>query len=129
MGLFSRKKKVDSPTTTTNSLNQPLDQLINGELPFGWYAHHKHIVKPKDDVLIELALKTQTSDKQKRIEALQNLIQYFYSYQAECQSMGECFAKYFDDMWMHCKNNRCNDFIYITPYEEELQSLCNSVTV
>lgn len=123
MGLFSRKKKVDSPTTTTNSLNQPLDQLIDGELPFGWTTHYKHIMKPKDDIIVELALKTQTSEKQKRIEALQDLIQYFYSYQAECQSMGECFAKYFDGMWMHCKNNKCDDFIYITPYEEELQSL------
>lgn len=125
--MFGRKKKKPDPPK--KSIGQNLDKLINGQLPFGWTIHYKHIMKPKDDVLIELALKTQTSDKQKRIEALQNLIQYFYSYQAECQSMGECFAKYFDDMWMHCKNNRCNDFIYITPYEEELQSLCNSVTV
>ena len=96
--MFGRKKKKPDPPK--NSIGQNLDKLINGQLPFGWTIHYKHIMKPKDDVLIELALKTQTSDKQKRIEALQNLIQYFYSYQAECQSMGECFAKYFDDMWI-----------------------------
>ena len=73
--------------------------------------------------MVELALKTKTPDEEKRIAALQDLIQYFYSYQSECQSMGVCFAKYFDSTWMHCKNNRCNEFIYIKPYEEELQEL------
>jgi hypothetical protein len=120
MKLFGRKKKVNTPT---NSINQPLDKLVNGELPFGWYAHNKHIIKPKEDRMVELALKTRTPDEEKRIAALQELIQYFYSYQAECQSMGECFAKYFDERYMHCMNSRCDDFVYITPYEQELNEL------
>ena len=114
MGLFSRKKKT--PTVTpTNSFNQPLDQLVDGELPFGWYAHFRHIVKPKDDQMVAFALKTKTPDEGKRIVALQDLIQYFYSYQSECQSMGVCFAKYFDNMWV--------ENFYIIPYEEELKEL------
>ena len=120
MKLFGRKKKVNTPT---NSIHQPLDKLVNGELPFGWYAHNKHITKPKEDRMVELALKTKTPDEEIRIAALQELIQYFYSYQAECQSMGECFAKYFDERYMHCMNSRCDDFVYITPYEQELKEL------
>lgn len=111
MKLFGRKKKVDPPT---NTMGQQLDKLIDGELPFGWYAHNKHIVKPKNDRMVALALKTKTPDEEIRIAALQELIRYFYSYKAECQSMGKCYAKYFDDMWMPG---------YITPYEKELEEL------
>lgn len=120
MGLFGKKKKVEPQK---NSAGEKLDKLVNGELPFGWYSHNQHIVKPKDAQMAALAAKTQTKNKNDKIVALQNLIQYFYSYKSECQMMGECFAKYFDDMWMHCKNSRCDDFIYISPYEEELQKL------
>lgn len=121
MGFFNFKKKKCEKQT--NSLGQSLEKLINGELPFGWYAHYQHIVKPKDTQMVALAMKTQVKDKAERITALENLIQYFYSYKFECQSMGECFEKYFDDTWMHCKNSRCDDFVYIKPYEDELKEL------
>lgn len=133
MGLFNKKKKAIIQSQQRlqnnihkNSLGDNLDKLINGELPFGWYAYNKNFVKSKDEQMTAFALKTQAKDESEKIAALQTLIQYFYSYQAECKSMGECFEKYFDDMWMHCKNSRCDDFIYITPYEEELKELMQS---
>lgn len=76
--------------------------------------------------MVELAIKTRTKNNSEKITALQDLIHYFYAYKSECQDMGECFEKYFDDMWMHCKNSRCDDFIYIIPYEEELKKLMQS---
>lgn len=76
--------------------------------------------------MVELAIKTRTKNNSEKITALQDLIHYFYAYKSECQDMGECFSKWFDDMWMHCKNSRCDDFIYITPYEEELKKLMQS---
>ncbi len=107
----------------TNSIGQNLNKLIDGKLPFGWSVHYKDVMKPKDDKMISLALRTKTQDLNERITALKNLIQYFYSYKEECKSMGECFEKYVDEVWMHCQNSRCNDFIYITPYEEDLKIL------
>lgn len=121
MGLFSKKKKAEP---VKNSANENLERLVNGELPFGWAYHFKNVYKPKDDQVTSLAIKVQSAKtKEEKIATLQTLIDYFYSYKAECKSMGECFEKYFDDMWMHCQNSKCKDFIYITPYEEELEKL------
>ena len=122
MKLFNFLKSPKEPKT--NSINQPLDHLIDGELPFGWIKYHQEYFKTKDDGMVELASKAlHIKDKNERIIALQKLIDYFYSYKAECDAKGECFAKFFDMQWMHCKNSRCEDFIYITPYEEELLKL------
>ena len=121
MKLFNFKKKQSAPT---NSLGQPLDKLINGELPFGWVKHYDYFYKPRNDQMVQLA-KATTSAKsdEEKIVALQNLITYFYTYQKECSQQGECFKKWFEDYWLHCKNSTCEDFIYITPYEEELKKL------
>lgn len=121
MGLFHSKKK--SNKIQSNTIAQPLDRLVNGELPFGWITYHKDYFKPKNDIMVALAMNTQVKNQDDRIQALQILINYFYSYKQECKEKGECFEKYFDDLWMHCKNSICNDFIYIKPYEDELQSL------
>lgn len=100
------------------------EKLVNGELPVGWAYHFRDVYKPKDDQMVTLAIKVQSSkNKDERIEALKSLIQYFYAYKTEFKSMGECFEKYFDDMWMHCQNSICDDFVYIKPYEEELEKL------
>ena len=124
LNLFRKKPKSKfNPKSSVNSIGRDLNKLVDGNLPFGWIAYHKNIVKPKDDKMVSLALKTKTQDLNEKIIALKNLIQYFYSYKEECKSMGECFEKYFDDMWMHCHNSRSNDFVYITPYEEELKLL------
>ena len=121
MKLFNFKKKQPTPT---NSLGQPLDKLINGELPFGWVKHYEHYYKPRNDQMVQFAKATQPAkSNDERIDTLRHLIAYFYMYQEECFSKGECFKKWFEDYWMHCKNSTCEDFIYITPYEEELKIL------
>ena len=121
MGIFNKKKKIEPQR---NSIDQPLDHLINGKLPFGWVYHFKEWYKPRDHHLTSIASKLcETTTKEQRILIIKELIEYFYSYKSECENKGECYAKYFDEMWMHCKNNKCDDFIYISPYEEELKFL------
>lgn len=118
---FGKKKKEVTPT---NSLGESLDELQDGELPWGWVAKFKDYYKPKDDKLSSLAVATKgTMAKEEKVQKLQDLIEYFYEYKNECQSKGGCIAKYFDNMWMHCKNSRSSDFIFITPYEDELKKL------
>lgn len=125
MGLF--KKKNTQSKSATNSVNQPLNKLINGQLPFGWAMHFKSWYQPKDDAMVAIAVKlSATKDKNQRLELLQSLVDYFYSYKAQCKAQGECFEKYFDNMWMHCSNSRCKDFVYIAPYETELNELKES---
>lgn len=111
--FFKRKKKDQKPV---NTFGQDLNKLIDGELPFGWVVKFKDYYQPKDSKMTELALSIKGKNGQERIAALQTLIKYFYSYKEECKLKGECFEKYFDNMWMHCHNSRCDDFIYIVPY-------------
>lgn len=116
MKLFNFKKKQ-------NSKGQNLDKLVDGELPWGWVIYFKDFYKPRNDKMVELAMKTHSKDKDEKISALKELIAYFYAYKKECSEKGECFEKYFDNEWMHCLNNQNKDFIYITPYEEELERM------
>lgn len=121
MGLFNLKKKAPQ---LTNSFGESLDKLTNGELPFGWIYKHKDYYKPKDDLMTAIAVQIRlTKEPTERIQHLQNLIDYFYSYKAECETKGECFKKYFEDYWMHCHNRNNVDFVYIKPYEDELNKL------
>lgn len=126
MGFFGLKKKA--PVQPTNSLGQPLDRLIDGELPWGWALKFKDYYKPKDDAMVSIAVQVRsTKDPIEKIQLLQNLIEYFYSYKLECEAKGECFAKYFEENWMHCHNSKSDDFVYIHPFENQLTKLRKEV--
>ena len=120
MELFNFGKKKSAPQKPVVNA----EKLENGELPFGWYAKHKDYLKAKEQQMTSLAANLPpVKETQLRIEGLKKLISFFYAFKSECESKGECFKKYFDDMWMHCHNSRNPDFVYIAPYEEELVKL------
>ncbi|MGC4018907.1 MAG: hypothetical protein QM793_06575 [Muricomes sp.] len=54
---------------------------------------------------------------------LKEMISYYQSFKGYFYSQDECYKKYFCDMWEHCYNSRNSDFEYITPYENELNTL------
>jgi len=121
--MFGFKKKK-LPPQAVNSSGQPLDKLIDGELPFGWVYKYQSYYKPKDNEMVSIAVQIRsTKNLNEKISLLQNLIDYFYSYKKECEIKGECFQKYFDLNWMHCHNSKSDDFVYIQPYEDELNKL------
>ena len=107
-----------------------LDKLEDGELPFGWYAKNKKWIdyfKQKEHVLVEYALASQKAIGQEKIDILRKMIKYYYSLKEECYSKGECYQKYFDDMWVHCHDSRNEDFEYIKQYEDELLEIENNL--
>ena len=46
MKLFKKK---------TNSIGEPLDKLVNGDLPFGWYAHNEQEIQKWEKPIPEMA--------------------------------------------------------------------------
>lgn len=115
MGLFDFLKKPQATKT---------EKLENGELPFGWVRRNADFITPMDKKLTDLSIQIhKTKDKTTKKKLIEELIAFFYSYQEECQSKGECFVKYFDDMWMHCHNSQKDDFPFIEPLQEELKNL------
>lgn len=118
MGLFGKKK------SSQQAPKIDVEKLENGELPFGWYAEHKDYLKSHEQQMTSLAANLPPiKEKQLRIKGLQSLVSFFYAFKSECEVKGECFKKYFDDMWMHCRNSKNPDFVYIQPYEAELKQL------
>lgn len=98
MGLFRKKKKLD-----TDTLGQPLDKLIDGELPFGWYSHNQDYLKPYEDELTRLASAIYSSTDKK--QSLLNYFEYLEKFKQDCKSKDECFEYYFAWMYENNKNS------------------------
>lgn len=115
MKLFKKK---------TNSIGEPLDKLVNGDLPFGWYAHNEQEIQKWEKPIPEMAnaaLHAETVNKQ--LQLLKELIDYYEKYRTYCYSKDDCWKKHFSDMWEHCHNSKCDDFNFIVPYKESLSTL------
>lgn len=114
--MLSNTQKPTDTTPKTNTFGQPLDKLIDGELPFGWMAYQGDFFKTRDDYMVSLAVQSRKeSDPERKIHLLNALIEYYYAYKAECQRMGECHEKWFEQSWIECD--------YISKFEDELSKL------
>lgn len=130
--IMGEKIEVDSDKLTKwNEKLQTtkLDKLEDGELPFGWYSQNKEQIDAfgiKEKKLVDYAISSRNAKGQEKIDILHTMIEYYYSLKKECYSKGECYQKYFQDMWEHCHNSRNKDFEYIEPYENELKEIKKS---
>ncbi len=106
-----------------NSMNEPLDKLVNGELPWGWITHNQEFISQKESPLTQYANASRNGNIDERIRVLKEMISYYENIKQEFYSKSECHRKYFQDMWEHCHNSRNDDFEYITPYKETLCDL------
>ncbi len=117
MMLFRKKLR------TTVSGN-PLDKLINGDLPFGWYSYMEKEIKEWETPIPEMVnavLHAKTVDEKERL--LKKLIDYYEKYRTWCYSKDDCWKKHFSGRWEYCHNSKCSDFDFIEPYKESLSSL------
>lgn len=62
------------------------------------------------------------TDIDEKIECLENAIRLYEKAKAFCYSKGKGGALYFDDMWEHLHNSRCQDYSYITSVYNELET-------
>lgn len=101
MGLFdlfgSKKQK-------TNSVGENLNRLTpEGELPFGWMAHNKEIVKQMDDEWFSFRCAIDDADDSiKKYAAMKSYLLYLEDSKKHYAQMNECVGKYFEDYY--CNN-------------------------
>lgn len=102
--IFKKKpaKKEQTHYTKTNLSGEPLNKLVNGELPFGWITYSKSFIKPRDAKVGEYMQKIDCSSIDSEIKGLTQLLEYCNSYRKECAKKGECYLYYYD--WMYGKN-------------------------
>lgn len=130
MGLFNKKKKVQKSNLNVNSFGDPLDHLVDGELPWGWIAHNRTFV---DDIqtkqkyfLNEWLIARDKSPKELR-SALKSYILFLQETKSICQSKGECHIKWFqsiiaDDDYINKRIAEFNDLeLNFDQYQKEYE--------
>lgn len=92
--MFFRKKEKKIPTVH-------IEQLENGELPFGWIARNKAFVddiQAKNKYFMNLWLNSRSGTKQEKIGALKSFINFLEEAKNISASKGECYLKWFQDI-------------------------------
>ena len=124
LDLFKKKVSLAESKQKLNSSGEPLDRLVDGELPWGWITAYADFYRPRDKKLLDLSTAAANAKSiDDEIARLKEFISFYYQYKNECISNGECYFKYFSDMHMHCHNSRNPDFDFVVPREERLEYL------
>lgn len=117
--MFGFKKKTAH--MPVNSFGEPIDKLIDGELPWGWVTHNRNIVEPiqnQNRYFIDNWVNSSKKPPIERYEALKSLVLFLQDTKTLMTSKGECFEKWFSDI--------IADDDYINKRESELQHLTDN---
>lgn len=140
MGLFSFPKKKPAAKASAkkpsakiemhgyvNGKEVPLSERLEDDedsIPLDVYKTIKALIHPKETRMVQLAKSIgKGMDTDTQIAVLTELIKEFYEIKACCESLGKPYKDYFSETWEHGHNSRCDDFCYITRYEEQLAQL------
>lgn len=137
MGLFNlfKSKPVKQKPTAfkvemhgyVNGKEVPLPESLEDDedsIPLDVYKTIKELIHPKETRMVQFAKSIgKGMDTDTQIAVLTELIKEFYEIKACCESLGKPYKDYFSKTWEHGHNSRCDDFCYITRYEEQLIQL------
>lgn len=93
-------KKIHS-TSKTNPFNEPLDKLIDGELPSGWYYQNKDFtehLREQHQYFFDLWINSKEKSPKEYYSGLKSFILFLQDAQNLCISKGECYIKWFSDI-------------------------------
>ena len=96
-GLLGKKKR-------TNVAGEDLNHLTpEGELPFGWMAYNKEIVKQMDDEWFSFRCAVDDAkDPVKKWAAMKSYLLYLEDGRKHYTQLNECAGKYFEEYY--CDN-------------------------
>nr|DAT39259.1 MAG TPA: Z DNA-binding protein [Bacteriophage sp.] len=122
MRLFTRSKKVTSNDTAVdslqlnvqryNSLGEPLDKLVNDDLPWGWIHANKDFtdpIKTEYTYFLNTWLDSRSKSPRDEYNAISSFVHYMYSLNQLCASKGECF-----EFW-------CNNILFTADYYKKMK--------
>ena len=110
-GFLKKKNTAPQPENVkTNSLGEPLDKLVDGDLPWGWLYANKDFT---DKITAEYRHFLQCwweeigKDPRRECAALKSLLQYMDDVQQLCDQKGECFAFWCTTDLIGLQKERC----------------------
>ena len=111
LGFLKKKKAEPQPANAkVNSLGEPLDKLVDGDLPWGWVTHFKDFIDETTEEYNRFlyawfdAKKTNPQEEQ---SALKSLLQYMEDVQKMCNQKGECHGFWCADYLIGSQKERC----------------------
>lgn len=95
MGLFIKSRMQK------NSVGERLDRLTpEGELPFGWMAHNKELVKRMDDEwFVFRSAISDAKDPVGKYSALKSYLLFLEDGKKHYYEINECAGKYFEEYY------------------------------
>lgn len=97
---FKKKKKDSAPVSNVNSFGEPLDKLVDGELPWGWVTANKDFtdkINAEWGMFLNRWLESRNADIAEQYGALKSLVMYLEDAQKLCHQKGECFEFWYDE--------------------------------
>lgn len=94
-----------------NSFGDPLDKLVDGDLPWGWVTHYKDFI---DKITAEYNYFRNewynaklVGDPREERPALKSFVLYMHDVQQLCDKMGECFGFWCYDYLIGSQKETC----------------------
>lgn len=113
LGFLKKKKATPQAADVhVNSFGDPLDKLVDGELPWGWVTHYKDFIDKYTEeynyFLYAWFDARKGSPKEER-PALKSLLLYMDDVQKLCDQKGECFGFWCSDYLIGGQKKTCED--------------------
>lgn len=106
-----------------NSFNEPIDKLVDGDLPWGWLAHNKEFIdkiQKEYSHLLQSWVDAHTRSTKELHSALKAFVLYMEDVEKLCKSKGECFEFWFNEI--------LTDKGYLKQRKKELETLSISLS-
>lgn len=84
-----------------NTFADPLDKLIDGDLPFGWVYHHRTFTEPIEKeykYFLNMWVDARNKTPKELYAALKSFILYMEDVEKICKEKGECFEFWFNEI-------------------------------
>lgn len=94
-------KSVKLSPTNVNSFNEPLDKLIDGDLPWGWIAHNRNFINKIEkeySYFLHTWIEARSKSPRELYSTLKSFVLYMEDIEKICKSKGECFEFWFNEI-------------------------------
>lgn len=84
-----------------NTFGDPLDKLIDGDLPWGWVSHNRNFTEPIEKeykYFLNIWVDSINKSPKELYSALKSFVLYMEDVKKICKEKGECFEFWFDEI-------------------------------
>lgn len=84
-----------------NCFDEPLDKLVDGDLPWGWVYHNREFtekISKEHSYFLHLWVNSRNNSPREQYSALKSFVMYMENAEKLCKEKGECFEFWFNEV-------------------------------